>query len=42
MLLQGAHSFNPLLIAYLALPSARAIRSYCTGLSHVAGIRFYP
>jgi|GEM_PF-4316451 len=20
----------------------RAIRSYCTGLSHVAGIRFYP
>ncbi len=26
----------------MALPSARAIRSYCTGLSHMAGIRFYP
>jgi hypothetical protein len=25
-----------------ALPSARAVRSYCTGLSHGAGIRCHP
>jgi len=24
-----------------ALPAARAIRSYCTGISHKAGIRYY-
>jgi hypothetical protein len=26
---------------FLALPAARAIRSYYAGLSHLAGIRFY-
>ena len=24
------------------LPAGRAIHSYCTGLSHIAGIRCYP
>jgi hypothetical protein len=28
-----------ILTSFWALPSARALRSYCTGLSHMAGIR---
>jgi hypothetical protein len=34
--------FHPLSNINNGVACGRAIRSYCTGISHMAGIRFYP